>query len=129
MRIDGIDVVFFWVDDLDTSVAWYTEVLGLNAGPRYGDWQEFAVDGGTRFALHGGRLAGGPATAAVAFNTPDLRAAIDEMAARGAVPIDEVTKHCLLEGLDQIALTMQHDDEIAGFEGHRPAFKPETAGL
>ncbi len=91
MRIDGIDVVFFWVDDLDTSVAWYTEVLGLNAGPRYGDWQEFAVDGGTRFALHGGRLAGGPATAAVAFNTPDLRAAIDELAGRGAVPIDEVT--------------------------------------
>ena len=44
-------------------------------------------------------------------------------------PIDEFTKHCLLEGLDQIALTMQHDDEIAGFEGHRPAFKPETAGL
>ena len=44
-------------------------------------------------------------------------------------PIDPFTKHCLLEGLDQIALTMRHDDEIAGFEGVRPSFKPETADL
>ena len=91
MRIDGIGVVFFWVADLDTSVAWYTEVLGLTAGPRYGDWQEFAIDGGTGFALHGGRLDGGPATAVVAFNTPDLQTAIDELAGWGAVPIDEIT--------------------------------------
>ena len=44
-------------------------------------------------------------------------------------PIDAFTKHCLLEGLDQIALTMQHDGDIATFEDVRPTFKPETASL
>jgi 3-isopropylmalate/(R)-2-methylmalate dehydratase small subunit len=38
--------------------------------------------------------------------------------------IDQHTKHCLLNGLDDIALTVEHDDEIAAYERGRPRWKP-----
>ena len=38
--------------------------------------------------------------------------------------IDSHTKHCLLNGLDDIALTLQHDDAIVEYESTRPTFKP-----
>ena len=38
--------------------------------------------------------------------------------------IDEHTKHCLLNGLDNIGLTLQDDDAIAAYEGGRPTWKP-----
>lgn len=35
--------------------------------------------------------------------------------------IDEFTRHCLLEGLDDIGLTLQHESEIAAYEArHSP---------
>ena len=40
--------------------------------------------------------------------------------------IDDYTRWRLMEGLDDIGLTMQHVDEIAKFEEKRPAFKPKT---
>jgi 3-isopropylmalate/(R)-2-methylmalate dehydratase small subunit len=40
--------------------------------------------------------------------------------------IDDYTRWRLLEGLDDIGLTMRHVDEIAAFEEQRPAFKPRT---
>ncbi len=40
--------------------------------------------------------------------------------------IDSYTRWRLMEGLDDIGLTMQHLDEIARFEEKRPAFKPKT---
>jgi len=33
--------------------------------------------------------------------------------------VDEFRKHCLLEGLDDIGLTLRHADEIAAFEARR----------
>ena len=41
--------------------------------------------------------------------------------------IDAFVRHCLLEGLDDIGLTLQHDDAIATFEATRPALLPSTA--
>ena len=41
--------------------------------------------------------------------------------------IDEFTKHCLLHGLDEIALTLEHTQDIDSFEAHRQAFKPVTS--
>jgi 3-isopropylmalate/(R)-2-methylmalate dehydratase small subunit len=35
-------------------------------------------------------------------------------------PIDEFTRHCLLEGLDDIGLTLQHQAEIAAYESKHP---------
>src|SRR6476661_2834817 len=35
--------------------------------------------------------------------------------------IDDFTRHCLLEGLDDIGLTLQHQSEIAAYEARHPA--------
>ncbi|MGI9198712.1 MAG: 3-isopropylmalate dehydratase small subunit [Candidatus Nanopelagicaceae bacterium] len=40
--------------------------------------------------------------------------------------IDDYTRWRLMEGLDDIGLTMQHLDEIAKFEDKRPSIKPKT---
>jgi 3-isopropylmalate/(R)-2-methylmalate dehydratase small subunit len=40
--------------------------------------------------------------------------------------IDDYTRWRLLEGLDDIGLTLQHEDEIAAYEAIRPSFKPTT---
>ncbi|MCW4354555.1 3-isopropylmalate dehydratase small subunit [Hoyosella sp. YIM 151337] len=40
--------------------------------------------------------------------------------------IDDYTRWRLLEGLDDIGLTLRHADEIADFERRRPAWKPKT---
>lgn len=40
--------------------------------------------------------------------------------------IDEYTKYRLLNGLDDISMTLQHDDEIGAYEAIRPGFKPKT---
>ncbi|MBW8171928.1 3-isopropylmalate dehydratase small subunit [Ornithinimicrobium sp. Arc0846-15] len=38
--------------------------------------------------------------------------------------VDEYTAWRLENGLDDISLTMQHDEDIAAYEGARPAYKP-----
>ncbi len=43
-----------------------------------------------------------------------------------AFEIDPYTRWRLLEGWDDISLTLRHADEIENFEGTRPAFKPVT---
>ena len=30
--------------------------------------------------------------------------------------LDEFKKHCLLNGLDDVALTMEHEEKISGYE-------------
>ncbi|WP_342024283.1 3-isopropylmalate dehydratase small subunit [Arthrobacter citreus] len=40
--------------------------------------------------------------------------------------IDEYTRWRLLEGLDDISLTLRHESEITQFESLRPSFKPTT---
>ena len=40
--------------------------------------------------------------------------------------IDDYTRWRLLEGLDDIGITLAHDDVIAAFEAQRPSFKPVT---
>ncbi len=41
--------------------------------------------------------------------------------------LDPFVKHRLLNGLDDIGLTMQHDEDIATFEQKRSALKPDTS--
>ena len=36
-------------------------------------------------------------------------------------PIDEFVRHCLLNGLDDIGLTLEHEPEIAAYEREHPA--------
>ncbi|CAM3802641.1 3-isopropylmalate dehydratase small subunit [Nocardioides marinus] len=40
--------------------------------------------------------------------------------------IDDYTRWRLLEGLDDIGITLGHDEDIAAFEATRPSFKPVT---
>jgi 3-isopropylmalate/(R)-2-methylmalate dehydratase small subunit len=40
--------------------------------------------------------------------------------------VDPFNRHCLLNGLDDIGLTLQHTADIAAFEQHRPGWKPIT---
>ncbi|HEU5469056.1 MAG TPA: 3-isopropylmalate dehydratase small subunit [Actinophytocola sp.] len=40
--------------------------------------------------------------------------------------VDDYTRWRLLEGLDDIALTLRHADSIAEFEGNRPQWMPST---
>ena len=42
--------------------------------------------------------------------------------------IDDYTRWRLLEGLDDIGLTLRHADDIAEFEAARPSRLPTTAG-
>jgi 3-isopropylmalate/(R)-2-methylmalate dehydratase small subunit len=45
----------------------------------------------------------------------------DEQGFRASFPIDAFVRHCLLNGLDDIGLTLQHESEIAAYEGQHPA--------
>jgi 3-isopropylmalate/(R)-2-methylmalate dehydratase small subunit len=41
--------------------------------------------------------------------------------------IGDFERHCILEGLDEIGLTLQHEDEIAAYEAEHPAPFDATA--
>ena len=42
--------------------------------------------------------------------------------------VDDYTRWRLLEGLDDIGLTLRHADAITAYERNRPAFKPVVIG-
>ena len=44
-------------------------------------------------------------------------------------PLDEFTQHRLLEGLDDIGLTLRHADEIANYESRRPKWMPRVLSV
>lgn len=41
-------------------------------------------------------------------------------------PLDDFTQYRLLEGLDDIGLTLRNEDKITAFEQSRPAYKPQV---
>jgi 3-isopropylmalate/(R)-2-methylmalate dehydratase small subunit len=44
----------------------------------------------------------------------------DDQGLATSFQIDEFTRHCLLEGLDDIGLTLQHQPEISAYESRHP---------
>ena len=44
-----------------------------------------------------------------------------------AFSLDPFVKHCLLNGLDDIAITLVSESDITTFETTRPGFKPSLA--
>ncbi|MBV9341663.1 MAG: 3-isopropylmalate dehydratase small subunit, partial [Acidobacteria bacterium] len=44
----------------------------------------------------------------------------DDLGFSSRFTIDEFTRHCLLEGLDDIALTLEHEADIAAYEAKHP---------
>ena len=70
---------------------------------------------------------------ALADTEPDKQITVDlsarEVRVDDAVwsfPIDDSSRWRLLEGLDDIGLTLRHEDEISTYEQERPTFKPVT---
>jgi 3-isopropylmalate/(R)-2-methylmalate dehydratase small subunit len=66
---------------------------------------------------------------------PALELVVDVEARRFAVPaigidepfeLDDFTQHRLLEGLDDVGITLTHDSEIASYEKRRPAWMPSV---
>jgi len=45
----------------------------------------------------------------------------DDQGFRAKFPVDEFVRHCLLNGLDDIGLTLQHETAIADYESRHPA--------
>ena len=56
-----------------------------------------------------------------------IRAGAGEDAVEDSFDIDDYTRSRLLEGLDDIGITLGHDDAITAFESARPSWKPVTA--
>jgi 3-isopropylmalate/(R)-2-methylmalate dehydratase small subunit len=55
-----------------------------------------------------------------------VRAGEGAQAVEDSFDIDDYTRFRLLEGLDDIGITLGHDAEIAAFEATRPSYKPAT---
>ncbi len=51
----------------------------------------------------------------------------DDQGFRAKFPVDEFIRHCLLNGLDDIGLTLQHEAEITAYEARHPAPTALTA--
>ena len=59
--------------------------------------------------------------------TVDLQARTVEFGSqRVAFDLDDYSRWRLLEGLDDVGLTLRHTDRVADFESHRPAWMPTT---
>lgn len=37
MKIEGIELIFYWVTDVDRALEFYTGALGIDSGSRHGD--------------------------------------------------------------------------------------------
>ena len=46
----------------------------------------------------------------------------DDLGLRASFSVDEFRRHCMLEGLDDIALTLRHAARITAFEANRPVW-------
>ena len=67
-----------------------------------------------------------PVTVDLEAQTVSAPAVGDLAGVDAAFDIDPHTKHCLLNGLDDVALTLEHADDIAAYEASRPTWKPRV---
>jgi 3-isopropylmalate/(R)-2-methylmalate dehydratase small subunit len=65
-------------------------------------------------------------TISVDLTTRTLRAGDGPDAVEDSFDIDDYTRWRLLEGLDDISLTLTHEADITAFERKRPSWKPAT---
>jgi lactoylglutathione lyase len=84
----GINVVYLYVQDLDRSLHFYRDLLGvdLRKHPHNPDWAEVTLPNGLRFALetaHPGREPQTPGSIRVDFQTEDVDAAAERLQGAG----------------------------------------------
>ena len=84
--IKSISVVYLHSAHGEELSNWYTEKLGLVVKAAFPGWTEFAMPGGSRFAID---HTGFPSSVVqrqpvmISFEVDDIRAAVEEFAARG----------------------------------------------
>jgi 3-isopropylmalate/(R)-2-methylmalate dehydratase small subunit len=66
------------------------------------------------------------ATVTVDLESRTLRAGDGPDAIEDSFDIDDYTRWRLLEGLDDVGITLSHADDIDAFEARRPSWKPAT---
>ena len=66
------------------------------------------------------------ATVTVDLESKTVRAGAGPDAIEDSFDIDDHTRWLLLEGLDDIAITLGHADDITAYEAQRPSWKPAT---
>ena len=66
------------------------------------------------------------ATVTVDLESRTLRAGDGPDAIEDSFDIDDYTRWRLLEGLDDVGITLSHADDIDAFEARRPSWKPVT---
>ena len=66
------------------------------------------------------------ATVTVDLESRTVKAGDGPNAIEDSFDIDDYTRWRLLEGLDDIGITLGHDDDIASYEATRPSWKPVT---
>ena len=66
------------------------------------------------------------ATVSVDLESRTVRAGDGPDAIEDSFDIDDYTRWRLLEGLDDVGITLSHADDIDAFEARRPSFKPAT---
>ena len=66
------------------------------------------------------------ATITVDLETRTVKAGEGPDTIEDSFDIDDYTRYRLLEGLDDIGITLGHEDDITAFEAKRPSFKPAT---
>jgi 3-isopropylmalate/(R)-2-methylmalate dehydratase small subunit len=65
-------------------------------------------------------------TVSVDLRDRTVRAGSGPGAVEDSFDIDDYTRWRLLEGLDDISLTLAHEGDIAAYETRRPTWKPAT---
>ncbi len=63
----------------------------------------------------------------VTVDVENRRLVVPELGIDVEFPLDDFTQYRLLEGLDDIGLTLRHDDAVAAYEAKRPLWMPEIA--
>jgi predicted enzyme related to lactoylglutathione lyase len=89
-----VDNTHYWTKDMDRSVAFYRDVLGLALRTRMGeDWTEFEV-AGTTVALHGTREGHAPPQdgATIVFEVDDLEGTMTSLRAKDVAFEGEVNE-------------------------------------
>lgn len=60
----------------------------------------------------------------ITIDVRDRTVTVPSIGVNESFPLDDFARYRLLNGLDDIGLTLQKQDEISDYEAHRPAFMP-----